>query len=381
MVQSVDLQTLRDEFPMAAEWAYLNHAAYGPFPKRTVDAVRRWAEDFASPGDFFASNRESVPDQAAALVASLAGTTGDMVAWVPSLADGMNLLAHGVSWKEGDNVLIPADEFPSVVYPFLNLQRRGVEVRFVPRNAEGRTDPALIEAAMDDRTRVLAISHVEYMDGFRNDLVKLGSLCRERNIELFVDATQSLGAQPVDLVGTGVSAVASHGYKWLMAGFGVGVVIFAEDAIDRIDVTYAGRSGVKSGFEDHDYALDWRDGAGRYQTGGLNQLGLAALLSSMSLVTQVGPAWSAAHTLDLTSRLAEGVDEKGYDVVSDMDPDHRSQILTFTSGDRDRDNQIVADLEAVKVSVTLRGRGIRVSPYFYNTAEDIERLVRALPLR
>ncbi|HAX26116.1 MAG TPA: hypothetical protein DCX80_13930 [Chloroflexi bacterium] len=381
MAQTVDVQMFRDEFPMTGEWSYLNHAAYGPFPRRTVEAVKRWADEFSSPSEDFFSRRRSTPEETAELVAGLAGTRGDMVAWVPSLADGMNLLANGLTWKQGDNVLIPADEFPSVVYPFLNLQRFGVEIRVVPRNAEGRTDPRLIEAAMDDRTRALAISHVEYMDGFRNDLVALGGLCRERGIELFVDATQSLAAQPVDLVGTGVTAIASHGYKWLMAGFGVGVVIFAEDAIERIGVTYAGRLSVKSDYEDHDYALAWRDGAARFQTGGLNVLGLTALHASLSLITQAGPAWSAAHTLALTNRLAEGVDEKGYDVVSDMDPNHRSQILTFTSGDHVRDGQLVEELEKARVAVTLRGRGVRVSPYFYNTDEDIDRLLRALPLR
>lgn len=381
MSQTVDVQTFRDEFPMTGEWSFLNHAAYGPFPRRTVDAVRRWAEEFATPTEGFFAGRQDIPAEAAEMVAGLAGARGDMVAWVPSLADGMNLLANGLVWQRGDNVLIPADEFPSVVYPFLNLQRLGVEVRFVPRNAEGRTDPRLIEAAMDERTRALAISHVEYMDGFRNDLALLGGLCRERGIELFVDATQSLAAQPVELVGTGVTAIAAHGYKWLMAGFGVGVVIFAEDAIDRIGVTYAGRLSVKSGYEDHDYALDWRDGAARFQTGGLNVLGLTALHASLSLITQAGPAWSSAHTRKLTDRLAEGVDEKGYDVASAMDPAHRSQILTFTSGDHERDGRIVEELEQARVAVTLRGRGVRVSPYFYNTDEDIDRLLRALPLR
>lgn len=381
MAQTLDVQTFRDEFPMTGEWSYLNHAAYGPFPSRTVEAVRRWAEEFSSPSEAFFSRHQSIPAEAAAMVASLAGTTGDMVAWVPSLADGMNLLANGLTWQAGDNVLIPVDEFPSVVYPFLNLQRHGVEVRFVPRNDAGRTDPRLIEAAIDNRTRALAISHVEYMDGFRNDLPLLGGLCRERGVELFVDATQSLAAQPVELVGTGVSAIASHGYKWLMAGFGVGVVVFAEDAIDRIGVTYAGRLSVKSSYEDHDYALDWREGAGRFQTGGLNQLGLTALHASLSLITQASPVWSAAHTGALTDRLAEGVDEKGYDVVSEMDPTHRSQILTFTSGDHDRDGRLVEELEQARVAVTLRGRGVRVSPYFYNTEEDIDRLLRALPLR
>ncbi|MGH9173574.1 MAG: aminotransferase class V-fold PLP-dependent enzyme, partial [Vicinamibacterales bacterium] len=330
MAQATDVRTFREEFPVSEEWSYLNHAAYGPFPTRTVRAVTGWAEGFANAPTFFGEHREKIPGETAGYVAGLAGTTAEMVAWVPSLADGMNLLAHGVDWREGDNVLIPVDEFPSVVYPFLNLRSRGVETRFVAKNDEGRTDLNLIEAAIDERTRAVAISHVEYMDGFRNDLLALGALCRSRDVELFVDVTQALGAQPIDLTETGVSAVAAHGYKWLMAGFGIGCVVFNVDAIERIRVTYAGRLSVKAGFEDADYRLDWRDGAARYQTGGLNQLGLTAMHASLSLVSRAGPEWTREHTLGLLDRLAEGVQQMGYAVASDLTREHRSQIMAFT---------------------------------------------------
>jgi selenocysteine lyase/cysteine desulfurase len=375
---TTSVETFRDEFQVTRDWAYLNHAAYGPFPERTARAVKEWADGFAHAPTFFGPERERIPAEAAAMVASLAGTSGDMVAWVPSLADGMNLLANGVTWREGDNVLILVEEFPSVVYPFLNLTRRGVELRYVPKNGAGRTDITLIEAALDTRTRAVAISHVEYMDGYRNDLHALGALCAGRGVELFVDVTQSLGAQPLDLPASGVSAVAAHGYKWLMAGFGIGVVIFDRAAVERIDVTYAGRLSVKSGFEDAEYALDWRDGAARYQTGGLNQIGLTALHASLSLITQAGPARTREHTLGLLDRLAEGVTSAGYQVASDLDPLHRSQILAFTSGDRARDGAIVEHLNRSNVAVTLRGRGVRVSPYFYNTVDDVERLLEVL---
>lgn len=381
MAQVVDVETFRDEFPVTRDWSYLNHAAYGPFPARTVAAVREWTDAFAHPPTFYNSDRESLPVQTAELVAGLCGARPDMVAWVANLAEGMNLLAHGLNCKPGDNVLIPVDEFPSVVYPFLNLTRQGVELRFVPKNEQGRTDPALIEAAMDDRTRALAISHVEYMDGFRNDLGVLGALCRARGVELFADVTQSLGAQPIDVEGSGVSAIVAHGYKWLMAGFGIGVCVFASDAVERIDVTYAGRLSVASGFEDHSYSLNWRDGAARFQTGGLNTLGLTAMRASLSLVSEAGTAFTREHTLRLHDRLIEGVSDMGYEVVSDLTPNNRSQIIAFTSGDHGRDGELVAELERSNVSVTLRGRGVRVSPYFYNNNDDIEKLLEALPPR
>ena len=381
MTQAIDMQALRAEFPLTREQAYLNHAAYGPFPTRTVAAVTRFAEQMANPTAFFASEREELAADTAALVAEMVGAAPDMVAFVPTLADGMSLLATGVDWRDGDNVVIPAAEFPSLVYPFLNLAHRGVSVRFVPKNETGHTDPALLDAAIDARTRAIALSHVEYMDGFRNDLSELGALCRARGVELFVDVTQSLCAQPIDLARTGVSAVAAHGYKWLMASFGIGVVVFNPDAIERIRPTYAGRLSVNAGFEDQEYCLDWRAGAARYQTGGHNQIGLTAMRASLSLIREAGPEWTAAHTRVLNDRLAEGVTAAGYTIASSLDPRHRSQIIAFSSGDHERDGQLVAELERAHVSVTLRGKGVRVSPYFYNTPDDIERLLEALPPR
>ena len=381
MAQAIDIETFRSEFPLTSGTAFLNHAAYGPFPARTVGAVQRFAAEFADPTAFFASEREDLPGETAALVAEMAGADADNVAFVPTLADGMSLLATGVDWRAGDNVLIPVAEFPSLVYPFLNLAHRGVAVHFVPKNAEGRTDVALLEAAMDARTRAVALSHVEYMDGFRNDLAELGALCQARGIELFVDATQSLCAQPLDVNTSGVTAVAAHGYKWLMASFGIGVVVFAPGAVERIRPTYAGRLSVDAGFEDHDYQLKWRAGAARYQTGGHNLLGLTAMRASLSLIREAGPHWTAAHTLGLNDRLLAGVSEMGYTVASDMDPRHRSQIVAFSSGNHARDGELVAELERANVSVTLRGRGVRVSPYFYNTLDDVERLLEALPPR
>ncbi len=381
MAKAIDVQALRAEFPFTTEWSYLNNASYGPFPQRTVRAMQAWSAGIGDAPNFFETDRGDIPAETARMIAALTQSEPGMVAWVPSLADGMNMLANGVDYRDGDNVLILEDEYPSVVYPFRNLQRIGVEVRLVPRNAEGRADLSLIEAAMDDRTRVVAISYVEYIDGYRNDLQSLGALCQERGIELFVDATQALGVQPLDVPGLGVTAIAAHCFKWLMAGFGLGVVVFAPGAIERLHVTYAGRLSVKAPFDDPEYHLDWRDGAARFQTGGLNEAGMTALHSSLSLITEVGPARTVEHTLGLLDQLADGVTTAGYRVVSDLDPARRSQIMTFTSDDQKHDDEVFRHFKRAKVSVTQRPAGFRVSPYFYNTIVDIDRLLEALPPR
>ena len=381
MAERIDTDVLRSEFPFTAEWAYLNTASFGPFPQRTVRATQAWVANIGDAPNFFETERPDIAVETARMMATLTGSTPTDIAWVPSLADGMNLLAHSIDYQPGDNVVLLEGEYPSVVYPFRNLQRQDVSVHLVPRDEAGRADLDLIAAAMDDRTRAMAISYVEFIDGYRNDIQALGALCRDRGVELFVDATQGLGIQPINMPEFGATAVVSHCFKWLMAGFGLGVVVFAPGAAERLQVTYAGRLSVRAPFDDPEYALDWRDGAAKFQTGGLNEAGMTALHSSLSLVAEVGPDRSAAHSLQLLDTLTDGLTAAGYRIVSDLTPARRSQILTFTSGDAKQDDDIAQRLKDARVSVTQRESGFRIAPYFFNTPSDIDRLLEALPVR
>lgn len=379
MTVEASLAATRSEFPLTQEWTYVNHATHGPYPLRSAEAIKAYADAWTNPATYDSSFNSRVVSENRAGIARLAGGSPENVAFVGSLADGMNLLGNGLEWKSGDNLILPAHEFPSVVYPFLNLQRLGVEIRFVQRNSEGRTDLGIIEQHMDDRTRAVAISHVEWQDGFRNDLKALGDLCESRGIELFVDATQSLGARPINLEETKVTAIAAHGYKWLLSSFGNAVVVFNKGAVDRIYPTYIGRLSVDADSEDTNWQLNFRPTAERYQTGGLNVQSLIGMHASLSLLNEVTPEASAEHTDRLTDQLATGLTDAGYTVVSDRSPEHRSQILTFTSGNREEDLRIVEHLSHHKISVAVRGGRIRVSPFFYNTPSEIDHLLEHLP--
>lgn len=381
MMTTTRLAEWRSEFPVTDEWAYLNHAALGPLPQRTVKAINDIVAALARPIESAVVPYRDLESTARESVARLVQGNPEMVAFTGSLAESISLAAAGIDWKPGDNVVIPRDEFPSVVYPFLNLARRGVEVHYVDKDAGGFTSLDLIRDAIDERTRALALSHVEFMTGFQNDLSAIGALCRERDILSIIDGTQSIGAQPIDILASGIDVIAAHAYKWLLSSFGLGVMHFSERAIERIHPTYAGRLSVQAGSEDTDYQLKFRDGAQRYQTGGLNWITLAGFNTSAGLVQEADPAQTAKHTFDLTEHLLDGVAEVGYHVTSSRVPEHRSQIVSFSSGDQGVDAQVVAELERRNVAVCLRGRGIRVSPYFYNTIEDIDRLLESLPPR
>ena len=298
----------RDEFPLTETWTYLNHATHGPLSRRTVAAIERVARGWTVPPTLDALAREAEIATARDNVAALVHGDPRRVAFVGNLGDAMSLCAAGIDWQSGDNVVIPCDEFPSVVYAFLNLERQGVSVRFVEKDERGFTDLGRVADAIDHRTRALVISHVEFIDGFRNDLGAIGRLCRDRGILSIVDATQSMGPLPIDAAESGVDVIAAHCYKWLMASYGLGVIHFSERAIEQIHPTYVGRLSVDKSFEDLDYALDWREGALRYQTGGLNWLSIAAFNASAEVIRAADPAQTERHTLALTDALlSEGV--------------------------------------------------------------------------
>src|SRR6185312_13384515 len=221
---AIDMATLRADFPVTEKWAYLNHASIGPFSRRTTAAVDSVVHGFSSPEEMDSAGREAASGLARENVASLVGGDPDRVAFVASLADAISLATAGIDWKDGDNILLPREEFPSNVYPVLNLKRRGVDVRFVDKGEDGFTSIDRIEAAIDGRTRALVISHVEFMTGFRNDLQAIGKLCQARDVLSIVDGTQSIGPLPIDADANGIDFVAAHTYKWLMAGFGLGVM-------------------------------------------------------------------------------------------------------------------------------------------------------------
>ncbi len=377
----------REEFMRTDEWVYFDHASTGYYPVRTVNAIQEYATRAADPISYDTERNEQLWQSTREQVAALTATTAGQVAFTSSLSEAMNLFANGLNWSSSDNVIVPAGEFPSVTYTYVNIRKRyGIELRRIPSDARGRTDLAAIISAIDGNTRAIALSHVEWADGYRNDIAALGVVCRSKGVELFVDVTQSLGAQPVDVETWGASAVAAHSYKWLLGGHGLGVAAFSTDAIDRIYPAYAGFHSFQTTLDDSSYSyddtnrdFDFKPGAHRYQTGGFDKLSTTALHASLSLILEAGPERTSVHGAELVERLAEGVMAKGYEVASDLSPSHRSQFLAITSGSVERDQQVIDCLHANSVKVTLRPKGIRVAPYFYHDASDVERFLAALP--
>jgi cysteine desulfurase/selenocysteine lyase len=375
------LRQIREtEFPMLQEYTYLNTASQGPWPTRTIQAVHEAATAMA-----YVNTPQGMPETAPAAqqarerLARLLHAQPDDIVWTSNTTHGLNMVAQGIDWRPGDNCVVPAGEFPSLAYAWGHLRARGVDVRLVPWDGAGPSVAALLEA-MDARTRAVCCSAVAWDTGYRMDLEDLGTHCAARGVLLVVDAIQAVGAHDLDVQATRIAALATHGYKWLMAGFGVGALYVAPAALDRIRPTFIGAQSVLSPSDPGKDPFPWQPNAQRYAAGGVNTLGLTALASSLGLIEELGIATIAAHGRRLASLAATGLRQKSrLHVISDPRPEHCSTLVVFTCGSPAHDAQLVQDLAAQGIMVALRPRGVRIAPHFYNTEADIARLLEALP--
>ncbi len=368
------------EFPVTREYTYLNAAAQGPMPERT----RRAVEEAATHAQFPSTARvRDVPapwDVARPRLAALIGADEANLAPTGNTTHGMNMVAHGIGWRPGDNAVVPEREYPSLSYAWHHMREyRGVEVRFAPFAGVGPTTDEIM-AAVDGRTRVVALSAIRWDTGWRVNLEELGERCAAAGCLLAVDGVQLVGARRIDVRACRVSALTTHAYKWLMAGFGAGALYVAPEAVEQIAPTFAGNSSFAGYPQGYEGELPWQPGAARYVAGGLTRLPWAAVAASLTLIEEIGIKAVEAHGAELAARLRAGLARKsGVHVVSSDDPAHTSAITVVTTGSKASDEALVAHLDAQGIIVALRPLGLRVSPHLYNTVEDMDHFLAALP--
>ncbi|MDR3621624.1 MAG: aminotransferase class V-fold PLP-dependent enzyme [Paludisphaera borealis] len=370
-------ETLRDaEFPVARNWAYLDHAAVAPLPRRSAMAIRAWADDQAENGavDWPSWERkvEALRDGLAAWI----GADRDEVAFVSSTTHGIGLVAEGFPWNEGDNVVVPAEEYPSNIYPWMNLASRGVAVRLVPT----RDDRVWIEDlrdAMDARTRMLAVSHVEFASGFRNDLDALGELCRSRGVAFFVDAIQGLGPFEIDLARTPIDFLAADGHKWLLGPEGAGFLYVRRDWIERLRPLGVGWHSVVGSFNSPEVAFRLKPNSQRWEGGSFVMPGLQGLAASMSLLGEIGSRAVSERILDRAEAVREAAALAGWSVLGSNRPADRSAIVAVAAEGVDPQAAVRSLRSKGVVAACRRGR-LRISPHVYTNDDDVRRLREAL---
>lgn len=373
-----DLAAARALFPITEQYTYLNHAATSPLSTRVTGAMKALLDDQSRHAGVHFEQVTARVDQARQLAARLINATPDEIAFVRNTSSGLLHVANGLDWRAGDNIVTAAMEFPANVHPWLNLERLGVETRFAPCR-EGRVPVDALTPFIDSRTRLVAVSFVGYGTGYRYDLAALAEAVHSRGAFLSVDGIQGLGALPLDVRATDIDFMSAGGHKWLMGPAGNGIFYIKRELLDRLTLVSKGWLSVE-GFEDFErYDQPLLPTAQRFEEGVKNLVGIYGLGASIDTLLEYGIPAIERHILDLNTLAIEGLKRCGYQVVSPHAHDgERSGILIFKHPTLSAAD-LEARLRAANVIVSIRAGAIRVAPHFYNSTDDIQRLLDVLP--
>jgi len=370
----------RRQMPVAAKWAYFDHAAVAPLTLPARAALAAWNEQAAAEGDTIWSDWSGQVERARGAAARLIGAEAEEVALVPNTTAGISLVAEGFPWRQGDNVVTLANEFPSNLYPWMNLADRGVETRRV-RCDGPRVDLDRIADACDEQTRVVSVSWVGYATGWRIDVAEMAQLAHDRGAFFFLDAIQGLGVFPLDVHEAKVDFLAADGHKWMLGPEGAGIFFLRREHLDVLRATGVGWHSVVHARDFTHIELDLRPDAARYEGGTMNMAGFLALGASLDLFARLGlspSAWGVANrVLDVAASACEKLERIGARIVSDRGRDHGSGIVTFELPGRDP-AEVASRCLAANVALSCRAGRLRISPHAYNNEEDVERLIAVL---
>lgn len=370
-----NVTSYRDQFPITNSTVYLNHASVSPLPRRTAEAMRAFTEDVEGFGlKNYGRWVETVGALRAAAARLLSCGSGE-IAITKNTSEGLSFVANGVDWRAGDVVVGIRDEFPANYFPWLRLEKRGVHLRWLDLE-NGRIELEDIDKACDG-ARLLAVSYVQYLSGFRLDLDALGEICRRRNVLLVVDAVQGLGPFPVNVKQSGIHALSASGHKWLLGPEGCAIFFIDQGLLPRVEPVEFGWTNV-AGSEHYSHDPVLLPDARRYECGTLNTIGIHGLRASLDLFHEVGVERMANHIDGLARRTIEGAAAKGYEPMTARNSANGSGIVTIRKQGIDS-AAAVASLSDAGISAAHRFGWIRVAPHFYNNDEDIDALLEGLP--
>jgi cysteine desulfurase / selenocysteine lyase len=335
--------------------------------------MAEWAADLTENGRVNEHRWNERIEQARRLAGRLIHAEPLDIAFIKNTSEGIGIVAEGLPWQAGDNVVTAADEYPANIYPWMNLKSRGVEIRLVP-SREGRIGIDDVRKMMDGRTRLVSLSAVEFASGFRNDLDAVGALCRERGVLFFVDAIQGLGVLPLDVQQTPIDFLAADGHKWLLGPEGAGIFYIRRDLVERLHPVDIGWNSVihARDFSRIDFLL--KPHAGRWESGSLNVAGIVALGASMELLLEIGIAAIRDRVLELTDYLCARAAEAELSVFSSREPSEKSAIVSLVPPGDDL-RGLVRRCREQGIVINQRAGRLRVSPHFYNNNAELDRFI------
>ncbi len=367
---------VRKLFPhLETDQIYFNHAAKGPWSSLVLNRINEYAQQRCGAKIDNYQSFLKWDSSAKEKLGKILGTTPDRLAWVDNVSNGLNILAQGLDLKAGDRIILNDIEFPSNIYPFLNLQKQGVKIDLI-KSRNGVVDLEDIENVITPRTKLISISLVQFLSGYRADIDAIGELCKRHGIIFCVDAIQGAGVVRIDVNKSKIDFLSGGTQKWLMSSQGLSYIYLTEELQNRIDQKNVGWTSVDNAWNLLDYDLTLKSSADRFQNGTINALGVAIFDSMLDLFLDFGMQNVENKILVNTNFLIEKLSGIGIKtILENVAESNKAGIVTFRHEDSKR---IYDELEKRKIYSAVREGMIRFSPHFYNTNEEIEKVVKEL---
>jgi selenocysteine lyase/cysteine desulfurase len=367
-------QKIREQFPITESKVFLNHAAQSPLPKPVADAIHRYTDDYSKFGTSLnEGDRWGKPH-----FAKLIGARSEEIALIENTSVGLNIAANVLQYPPGSKMVTTDLEYPSVVYPWLR-KTLGAKVHYV-KSVNGKISLDDMEKAVDDKTVAVAISHVEYVNGFRHNLRVLSEVAHEHGAYLIVDAIQSVGTMPINVKTDDVDFLMAACYKWLLSPSGAAYLYVKDELIEEFEPPYVGWASVKPEvFKTTDFWDIWNlklsKTASRFEVGSPSTISFVGAAEAMKMLLNCGTENIKRIIIKLTDRLIDSVKDLGLELQTPEQRQCRSGIVNFKIG---KPQKVTDRLNKKGIVVSARANGIRVSPHFYNTEEEIDKLVEEI---
>lgn len=372
---TADEELRRREFPICARKIYCAHAADAPLPRRVAEAMHGSIERASCDERQYDTELARIEETRTA-VARLLGAPPEEISFTGPTSSGLNVIANGLDWERGDEVVCYLDDYPANVYPWLALERRGVKPVLLETARIGEITREVVERALTERTKLVALSSANYCSGYRIDLESIGALCAERGILFSVDAIQTLGVLPVPL--EYVDFLSAGAQKWMLGPSGAGILFVKKNRHDLLRPMTIGGWNVESPNFVAQREITYAAGGRKFEPGAYTHSVIAGLQAAVALHLEAGPAKIAERVLSLTQMLRDQIAPAGFEFLSPSEDKNRSGLLTFRHP-RVSSDRFMEALSKNDIVVSLRfdraERGwLRISPHFYNTLDEMAKI-------
>lgn len=370
------IEEIRGLYPFLEQGKiYFNHASIGPLSKLVVSNLNEYIYTRSAGSIKNFDTFISADNNGREKLGRLLNCEPNRVTWVDNVSNGMNLLANSLEWQNGDEIILNDMEFPANVYPFLNLQAKGVVVKIV-KSREGKVLIEDLREAITNRTKLVSISYVQFFSGYRSDLVELGKLCKYNNIIFSVDVIQAAGAFSIDVKSMNIDFLCGGTQKWLMGLQGLSYMYIAEKLQQKMKQAFVGWLSVKDYWNLLNYDLTLKDDTQSFFNGSVNLIGIVAADTNLGMFLSFGIERIEKHVLENTKYLQDGLKSLGINsMLYGEEEKHLSGIVTFGLEDAE-DFRTLA--EKNNIVFELRQGKIRLAPHFYNIKTEFDKLLNLL---